>query len=115
MVVLFLSTSISLAQETPRLEWVSQMGGTGFNTGEHVAVDAAGNVYTTGSFWGTVDFDPGPGIVNLTSAGASDIFITKQAPSGALTWAVRMGGTGSDEGLSLASHIIMRLSETGKD
>ena len=33
------------------------------------------NVYTTGSFRGTVDFDPGSGIYNLTSAVSWDIFI----------------------------------------
>lgn len=102
-----------MAQDVPRLEWVSQMGGTGFNTGEDIFVDGSGNVYTTGLFWGTVDFDPGPGTFNLTSAGTSDIFITKQDPSGTLIWAVRMGGTGNDDGFSITVDLNGNVLTTG--
>ena len=108
-----LFTENILAQDVPRLDWVSQMGGTGYNTGEDIFVDGAGNVYTTGLFWGTVDFDPGAGTFNLTSAGTSDIFVTKQDPSGALIWAVRMGGTGNDDGFSITVDANGNVLTTG--
>ena len=59
--------------------WGKDMsGGTGYaNKGRSIATDAAGNVYTTGSFQDTVDFDPNAGNFNLTSKGSSDIFIQK--------------------------------------
>ena len=63
------------------------------DVGQSVATDAAGNVYVTGSFHDTVDFDPGPGVYNLTSAGGSDVFVAKYTPSrrscGPATWAAR--------------------------
>ena len=51
------------------------MGGTSGDSGEGITVDNSGNVYSTGWFSGTADFDPGPRIYNLASAGAYDIFI----------------------------------------
>jgi hypothetical protein len=70
-----------------------------------VTVDSRGNVYTTGSFRGTVDFDPGAGVVNLVSNGGNqDIFITKLNASGNLVWAKSMGSTSNlgDFGYSIA-------------
>jgi hypothetical protein len=51
--------------------------------------DASGNVYTTGYFFGTVDFDPSPlGVFNLTSAiGRGNTFILKLNASGNFVWA----------------------------
>ena len=61
-----------------------------------MALDAAGNVYTTGRFGGTVDFDPGPGTFNLTAGGA-DVFVSKLDSNGSFVWAVDvlMSGPGS--------------------
>jgi hypothetical protein len=43
------------------LVWARQLGGTSADQGNAIAVDAAGNVFTTGTFQGTADFDPGAG------------------------------------------------------
>src|ERR1051325_1182373 len=53
------------------------LGAAGSDQGTKVVVDGAGNVYVTGYFQNTVDFDPGPGVTNLTSAGSNDIFFAK--------------------------------------
>ena len=79
-----------------------RIGSTGIDVGNAVITDPAGNVYLTGSFKGTVDFDPGAGITNLTSAGAEDIFVAKYAPTGVLLWAKRLGGAGIDTGVGIA-------------
>lgn len=84
------------------LVWARSFGGPTLERGVSIAVDGNGNVYTTGFFSGTVDFDPGPGTLNLTSAGNEDIFISKLDASGDLVWAVRMGGSNWDYGASIA-------------
>ena len=45
-------------------------GGTTTDIGTVVVIDAPGNVYTTGSFSGTSDFDAGTGTFNLTALGS---------------------------------------------
>jgi hypothetical protein len=59
-------------------------------------VDGAGNIYPSGSFSGTVDFDPGAGTSNLVSVGSHDAFVVKLDGSGNLLWARSAGGTGLD-------------------
>lgn len=97
--------------------WAKNIGGTGDAGGYAIAVDASGNVYTTGSFRGTVDFDPGIGIYNLTSGGSSDIFISKLDSSGNFVWAKEMrdsiGGAGYDYGLSIALDPERNVYTTG--
>jgi hypothetical protein len=39
--------------------WMRKINGTGWDQSTGIAVDAVGSVYTTGTFEGTVDFDPG--------------------------------------------------------
>ena len=68
--------------------WVGGLGAS--DKGLNIAVDALENMYVTGGFRDTVDFDPGDGTANLTSAGLDDIFIIKfSAASGG-------GGGGGD-------------------
>jgi hypothetical protein len=57
--------------------WAKQMGGTRNESGSAIAVDTSGNVYTTGCFSGTVDFDPDGATANYTSLGDTDAFICK--------------------------------------
>jgi hypothetical protein len=43
------------------------IGGVYDDQANSIAVDNNGNIFITGSFQGTVDFDPGAGVFNLTS------------------------------------------------
>ncbi|RMD57592.1 sortase, partial [Candidatus Parcubacteria bacterium] len=93
--------------------WARAMGGTGTDLGYDVVLDGVGNVYIIGTFSGTADFNPGTGSYNLTSAGSDDIFICKLTSSGNLVWAIRMGGTGQDYGVSLRVDDVGNLYATG--
>jgi uncharacterized repeat protein (TIGR01451 family) len=77
-------------------EWVTQHSVTPFDNsgGTSITLDDSGNVYTTGYFEGTIDIDPGPGVLNYTSLGISDGYILKQDPNGNMVWAQHIGGTG---------------------
>ncbi|HLE38480.1 MAG TPA: SBBP repeat-containing protein, partial [Acidimicrobiia bacterium] len=84
------------------LVWADRLGGTSFDSAYGVAVDGSGNVYVTGSFQGTVDFDPGSGVSPLTPAGVNDGFVVKLDAAGGLVWAVHLGGTSFDSGQGVA-------------
>jgi hypothetical protein len=77
-----------------------------------VAVDGTGNVYTTGYFTGTANFNPG-GTFNLTSAGDRDIFVSEFNTSGAFLWAGAMGGAGRDQAASVAVDGAGNIYTTG--
>lgn len=79
-------------------QWAKQMGGSTNDAGYALTIDADGSVYSTGSFSGTADFDPGAGTSNLMATGGTDIYISKLDASGNLLWAKQIGGSNSDEG-----------------
>jgi hypothetical protein len=73
--------------------WVKQMGGTQGDYSMDMKLDAVGNIYVVGEFEGTSDFDPGPGITNLTSTGSTyETYIVKLDPNGNFIWAKHLGG-----------------------
>jgi hypothetical protein len=89
--------------QTPSFEWAKKLGSpTTYNQGNALAVDHLGNVYTTGQFRNTSDFDPGAGTFNLTSAGTEDVYISKLDNDGNFVWAKSIGSTGFDEGWGIA-------------
>ncbi len=76
--------------------WVNALGGFGNDGGSLVQTDALGNVYIVGSFQYSVDFDPGPDSIGLTTNGSSDIFMAKYDNNGNYIWAKNIGGPKSD-------------------
>lgn len=95
------------------LVWAKSMGGSGADQGYGIAVDQQGNVYTTGYFSGTADFDPGAGTANLVSSGGVDIFVSKLDANGNYVWAKGMGGSGWDQGAAIALDMAGNVYTTG--
>lgn len=76
--------------------WALSLGGSSSDAGYAVTTDSAGNVIVDGIFQGTVDFDPGAGTANATSAGAQDGYVWKLSGSGSYVWSRQIGGIGAD-------------------
>ncbi|MBN4082125.1 T9SS type A sorting domain-containing protein [bacterium AH-315-B15] len=56
------------------------------------AVDGEGNSYSVGDFIGTVDFDPGPSLFELTQSAGYRNFLVKLDSAGNFIWAERITG-----------------------
>lgn len=72
--------------------WLIGMGAVEADFASNAVTDSGGNVYVSGLFRGTVDFDPGAATVSLSSLGGQDVFVAKYSPTGTLYWARRIGG-----------------------
>ena len=82
--------------------WARTWGGVGNDEGQDVAVDADGNVYSTGGFMSTVDFNPDAEGEDIhTSNGYFDVFLVKYDKYGNFQWARTWGGTYPDRGDSV--------------
>jgi hypothetical protein len=82
-------------------EWSRSFGDAAIQQGNAVAVDGAGDVYITGSFFGTIDLGPGE---PLSAAGAnSNIFMAKlDGETGATLWSRNFGSAGGNDSVGLA-------------
>lgn len=79
-------------------------GSGGQDLADSVAFDDQGNMVVVGRLESAVsDFDPGPGVTNLTSAGGLNGFVAQYSSSGALNWAFSIGDTGYDYALAVAT------------
>jgi hypothetical protein len=78
------------------------IGSTGYDEPKCVAVGALGNVYVLSYFSGTIDVDPGVGVISFTAEGALDMLLQKFDDQGTLLWAQVTGSDGADLGLSMA-------------
>lgn len=97
-VLALLMTSSLSAQ----VAWIGDIKGTNTDLIREVATDANGNTIVVGTFNGTCDFDTGPGVFALTTAGGNDGFVAKYDPQGALLWAGSIGGPGHDHILTVS-------------
>lgn len=96
------------------LVWVRTFGSTLNDLSRSIGLDALGNVYTTGYFQNTVDFDPGPAVANLTSAGGTDCYVLKLNPSGNFVWAKNVAnGSGYEESRALSIDAFGNVYSTG--
>jgi hypothetical protein len=73
--------------------WTKQVGGSGGDYIQGVAVDREGNCYVVGTFERHSTFES----ADLKSAGADDIFIARFDSAGSLQWVQTAGGPGNED------------------
>jgi len=81
-------------------KWVISLGQSYPGKRGEVVLDSAANVYVTGNFVGSHDYDPGPGVNVLTSALIST-FICKYDSAANLKWCKALHSTDISEGKSI--------------
>lgn len=104
---------ISKLDSAGNFVWAKQLSGSSFEVGYALTTDIKGNVYSTGFFLGTVDFDPGAGVQKLSASGAYDMFISKLDASGNFVWAKQFGGTVDAEGRCIKADTKGNLYTSG--
>lgn len=73
-------------------KWVKKMGGS-LNDEATTLVIKGNEMFVSGNFTSTVDFDPSSvGLQNLTSKGGKDIFVGKYDLNGKFVWIKQIGG-----------------------
>ena len=81
-------TAKTMAQNF-NLNWVKNIGNSSTTSPKiNIEKDVQGNIYVSGGFIGTVDFDPGSGVFNLTSQNTTygDNYLLKLDQNGNFLW-----------------------------
>jgi len=69
-------------------QWTKQLGSSGRDSANAIAIDSSGNLYVAGMTYGGLDWN--------TSAGANDLFVVKYNSSGTKQWTEQLGTPSSD-------------------
>jgi hypothetical protein len=93
--------------------WARKMGGTGSDISYCIALDSLNNIYTTGYYQNTADFDPGAGTYSLSSLGGKDVFISKLNSFGDFVWAKNISGTSDNIAYSITTDAFLNVYSGG--
>ena len=96
--------------------WAKSIGSNGEDGGYSIFLDDFGGVIVTGSYTGTVDFNPGPAIYNLTGPPTTQAFILKLDLSGNFVFAKSMAGQSnvdSATGYAITTDVLGNIYVTG--
>jgi hypothetical protein len=90
--------------------WIA---GPAHDADHNIALDSTGNVYVSGAYSETVEFDPGNSTGDRTSEGLTDIFVIKYDGNGNFIWVQSIGGISSDGGYGITTDANGNVYVTG--
>ena len=103
---------IQSVQTDGNYRWTNTAGAAGNDIARAIDVDSDGNIYVTGRFTGTVDFN----VVEIggeLNGNNTDSFLVGYDTTGKYKWARNFGGNATDEGYGLAIYKSLGLAVTG--
>lgn len=93
--LLLISWLVVQQAKAQTLSWVNGLGSSeDFEQGDRILTDQAGNIYISGQFSGTVDFDFSSNTTALTAQGGDDAFFAKYNAKRELQWVKSISGSG---------------------
>ena len=105
---------IAKYDNTGFFQWANPIGGADRDIATSIAVDKSGNAYLTGSFQGSVDFDPGPVTTAQIALGTDAIFFAKYNSLGGYVISKSLSNSsGSGVGTSIAVDTAGQFYLTG--
>lgn len=74
--------------------WIKNLDGAFANGIEDLAIDPTNNIYISGYYSGTIDFNPNAGVSNLTAGSLQEFFVLALDTSSAFNWVKVFPSTG---------------------
>lgn len=111
---IFLDSYIVKLDAQGNLVWHKTITGQDDENSYGIDLDVNGNIFVTGIFYGTADFDPGVNTYNLVgNSQNSDFFILKLDQNGNFMWAKSYGDALTDVGFKISTDLNGNLYCTG--
>ena len=105
------------ALNTVPVGWAARIAGTGSDIGQGIATDSSGNVFVTGQYSAALTvYNQGPSGTAGTTLPyivGADVFVAKYSSAGAVVWAARIAGAGTDIGQGIATDSSGNVLVTG--
>ncbi|PSK93540.1 putative secreted protein (Por secretion system target) [Taibaiella chishuiensis] len=86
---------IMKADTSGQIKWLKQIGGVDDDRAFCLTTTSDGKIVVGGTYRNTVDFDPGPGVYNLTSLNVDEAFVVQLDTNGNFQWADGFIGAGN--------------------